>query len=32
MMSSGTHLYDVHFALGDLVDLVGDTLDAHAAQ
>ena len=27
--TTGTHIYDVHFALGDLVDLAGALLTAH---
>jgi len=28
-MATGTHIYDVHFGLGDLIDLVGTQLAAH---
>jgi hypothetical protein len=28
--ASGTHIYDVHFGLGDLIDRVGEALDAHS--
>lgn len=30
--TTGTHLYDVHLALGDLIDLMGAEIDAYAAR
>jgi hypothetical protein len=27
--ATGTHVYDVHMALGDIIDLVGTMLEAH---